>query len=216
MKMLTIIALVVSMLAGAEANAEIFVLTQNAITDTNPSLSNPYTTGQVVAQNIIASGIGRGSGITSNAGADRYSAKGWTLAAIPDGTDYFTFTLSANPGYELNFSSFVYTGQSSASGPNSFAFRSSVDAFTADIGSPVATGSIINLSAAEYQHLTDPVEFRLYGYSATGAAGTFSVNDYTFNGNTAPTPEPQTWVLFGIGSSLMLWNLLRKRWRIEL
>lgn len=214
--MLTIIALVLSMLAGAEANAEIFILTQNAITDTNPGLSNPYTSGQVVAQNIIASGIGRGTGITSNAGTDRYSAKGWTLGAIPDVNDYFTFTLRPNPGYELNFTSFVYTGQISASGPGSFAFRSSVDSFTTDIGSPAATGSIINLSAAEYQHLTDPVEFRLYGYSATGNTGTFSVNDYTFNGNAAPTPEPQTWVLLGIGASLMLLNLLRKRWRIQL
>ncbi len=194
----------------AWTGASAAIISTNSITGTDPSLGNPYATGISGNANITASGIGRGAGLGASSAADRYSARSWSTGTF-DATDYFTFTLDANDGYEINFDNFVYTGTASGTGPTAFALRSSVDAFTADIGSPTATGTTISLTAPPFQHLTAPVEFRLYGYSATGGAGTFSINDYTFNGAVGAIPEPNTLALVGVGSLLMLGNLRRTR-----
>ena len=154
----------------------------NPITGTNPNLDNPYTTGQTVDPNITVSGIGRGSGISGASANDRYSASGWntSIPATLDINDYFYFTLTPNAGYQIDFSSFTYTAQRSNSGPQNFSFRSSLDNFATDIGAPTATGTTIVLSATQFQNITAPITFRLYGYGATGGAGTFSVNDFQF------------------------------------
>ena len=209
MKGFITICLVVASLVWRSANADVIVL--NDITGTNPGSYNPYTIGQIVAPNITASGIGRGAGISYHSANDRYNAMGWTSANVLDGSNYFTFTLDANNGYMLNLQSFVYSGTTSPNGPTAFSFRSSLDSFSANIGSPTASGGVINLSSNIYQNLTAPVEFRLYGFSAVNGNGTFGVDDYSFNGSVSQTPEPETWLLIGIGSSLMLWNLRRMR-----
>jgi hypothetical protein len=199
--------------AWTGANAA--VISTNSITGTNPSLDNPFVTAKSDDPNITASGIGRGTGISASNAADRYSARSWTTTGTIDATDYFTFTLDANAGYETNFSNFVYTGARSASGPAAFAFRSSLDGFASDIGTPTATGATISLTASQFQHLTTPVEFRLYGYTAGAANGTFSINDYSFNGTVDAIPEPNTLALVGVGSLMMLGNLRRTRKPLE-
>lgn len=165
----------------------------NPITGTNPNTANPYTTGQTVNGNITVSGIGRGTGIAGTSANDRYNATGWNSTSL-DANDYFSFTLTPNSGCEIDFTSFVYTAQASGTGPVSFALRSSVDGFVANIGTATATGVTINLSAAAYQNITGAITFRLYGWGASAAGGTWSVNDFTFNGTvtcgggcTAPT-----------------------------
>lgn len=165
---------------GASA-AAIF---SNPITNTNPSASNPFTTGQTVDPNITVSGIGRGPGLSANSGGDRYNATSWSLASM-DATDYFTFTLTPNSGFKLDFSSFTYTGQRSGTGPSQFVFRSSIDGFAANIGAPSATGTTISLSAADFQGRTTATEFRFYGWGGTSAAGTFSINDFSFDGTVS-------------------------------
>jgi hypothetical protein len=174
----------------------------NEITGTNPSADNPFTDGQVVAPNVAFSGIGRGSGITGNSGDHRYNARGWNSTSL-DPNDYFNFIITPASGYLLNLTSFRYTGQRSGSGPNSFAFRSSLDGFTANIGSPTAslsppTETTIDLTSTAFQSLQSPIEFRLYGWGASGAGGTFSVNDFSFAGNVVAVPEPASLTLAAI------------------
>jgi hypothetical protein len=156
----------------------------NPITGTNPNTFNPYTNGQNVDPNISVSGIGRGSGISGNAANNRYNANSWNTMGI-DLDAYFYFTLTPNAGQKINFSSFEYTGQASGTGPTSFAFRSSLDGFTDDLGTPTASGATIDLSGAEFQNITSEITFRLYGWDASLAAGTFSVNDFDFFGTTS-------------------------------
>jgi len=202
------IGIVLTALTWTNAHADI--ISTDDITDSNPSAYDPFTLGISNDSNITASGIGRGAGITGSSAINRYSARSWSTGAF-DGDDYFTFTLDAKNGHEINFDSLVYTGQASGTGPTAFAFRSSLDGFTTNIGSPTATGTSIDLSVPAYQHIKEPIEFRLYGYSASSAAGTFSVNNYTFNGTVTAVPEPNTLALVGIGSLLMLGNQRRKR-----
>ncbi|WP_223549837.1 T9SS type A sorting domain-containing protein [Aestuariivivens sp. NBU2969] len=158
----------------------------NDITGTNPAASDPYTTGQVVDANITVSGIGRGTGLIAPPGntADRYNARTWEN--VFDADDYFYFTITPNSGYQINFTSFFYTGQSSAQGPVSAAFRSSLDVYTANIGTSSIAGTTIDLSASSYQNITGSITFRFYAWGASNGNGTFSINDFIFNGTVTP------------------------------
>ncbi|MBI3133180.1 MAG: hypothetical protein HYZ14_00750 [Bacteroidetes bacterium] len=168
----------------------------NPITGTDPGLSNPYTTGNVFDANISVAGISHGTGVNGNAGSNRYNTNGWNTGAI-DLNAYFQFTLTPNSGCEIDFTSFVYTGQLST-GTMSFAFRSSVDGFTADIGTPVTAGTTISLAGAAYQNITTAITFRLYGWGSAASGTTYSINDFTFNGTVTcggcpgPVAEPTT------------------------
>jgi hypothetical protein len=153
----------------------------NPITGTNPNTANPYTAGQTVAPNLTVSGIGRGTGIAGTGATDRYNANSWNTAAI-DLNAYFEFILTPAPGYQIDFVSFVYTGQASGTGPTSFAFRSSVDGYASNIGTPTVAGTTISLAGAAYQGITSAITFRIYGWGTSASGGTFSINDFTFNG----------------------------------
>jgi hypothetical protein len=157
----------------------------NPITGTNPGSNNPYTTGQTVATNITVSGIGLGTGVSGSTANDRYIATGWNQPSL-DTADYFYFTLRPGTGYRIDLSSFIYTGQTSGTGPTSFALRSSVDGFVSNIGTPSATGTTISLSAPAYQNITSPITFMLFGWAASSSGGTFSINDFNFFGNVSP------------------------------
>ena len=155
----------------------------NTITGTNPNTSNPYTTGQTVSSNMTASGIGRGSGIGSLNANNRYNANSWSTGAI-DLNDYFEFTLTPNSGYKIDFVDFEYTSQISTGSAN-HAFRSSVDGFTSNIGTPTTTATTISLSSASYQNIAAPITFRFYSFGLAASSTSFSINDFTFNGTVS-------------------------------
>jgi trimeric autotransporter adhesin len=174
-------------------------LATNPITGTNPNTANPYTTGQIVLPGLSFSGIGRGTGILGQNAANRYNADGWSV--LFDLNDHFSFTLTPDVGNAITYDSFVYTSQASGSGPTSFAFRSSLDSFSSNLGTPTATGTTILLGGPTFTSVTTPVTFRLYGWGTNNSQGTFSVNDFTFNGSVAPVvsavPEPISFVVLG-------------------
>jgi len=167
----------------------------NEITASNPSATNPYTSGDIKNANITVSGITRGSGLSAASATGRFSATGWSTAATLDSNDYFEFVLTPANNYKIDFSAFEYTGQASGTGPTSFVLKSSLDNYVGNIGTANANGTTISLSATAYQNITTPVRFRFYGYNAVAATGTFSVNDFDFTGNvslTVPACTPAT------------------------
>ena len=182
----------------------------NPITGTNPNTDNPYTNGQTVNSNISASGIGRGSGISGANANNRYNANGWSTGAI-DLNDYFEFTITPNSGYKIDFVSFVYTGQVSTGTPN-FAFRSSLDGFTADIGSPNITGTTISLSGASFQGITSAITFRYYGFNFAASGTTYSINDFTFNGTVSSSCTPPTTGPSGFSTSNIMNTSMDVNW----
>lgn len=159
----------------------------NPITGTNPNTSNPYTTGQNVDPNITASGIGRGTGIAGTNANNRYNATGWNSSSL-DVNDYFYWTLTPNAGQKIDFASLDYTGQVSGTGPVSFAVRSSLDNYAADIAAPSIANDAaphsgqIDLSSSSFDNITAAITFRFYGWGASAGGGTFSINDFQFNG----------------------------------
>lgn len=170
-------------LASQEINGQIW---SDPITGTQPGNFQNFqsSSGTTVNPNISISGISKGSGLSGNNANDRYAADQWNLSSF-DANDYFTFTLTPNannPNYQLYFTSFTYSGQTSSQGPVNFAFRSSLDGFVSNIGSPTNSGATIDLSNIAYQRLTASIEFRLYAWGGSNNNGTFSVNNFSFNG----------------------------------
>lgn len=167
------------------------VIWTNPITGSDPGLTSPYTTGQTVVPNITVSGISRGAGVAGNVGDNRYNANGWATATTLTLTnnDYFEFTITPNAGYRIDFESFTYTGKASNTGPKSFSLRSSITAtpYATAIGVANELGTTISLSDPLYQNRTAATTFRFYGWNASAAAGTFSINDFTFNANVSVT-----------------------------
>lgn len=164
---------------------------ENAINGTNPGTLNPYTIGQSVDPNITVSGIARGSGLNGNVGNDRYNTRDWNLLTI-DPDDYIEFTISPSVGYKVSFINFVYKAQVSTTGPRQFSFRSSVDGFASNVNLPVIPNSAseetplpIDLTAANFQNVTSPITFRIYAWGGTATTGTFSINEFSFNGIVA-------------------------------
>ncbi len=178
--------IIVCLIAFLTQNAFSQSIFTNPITDANPSASNPFTTGQTVDANLTVSGIGYGSGLTAVSSIDRYNFKSWPTGGLST-TDYIEFVLTPNSTFKINLSSLVYTGAISSGGPSSLVLRSSVDAFGSDISSLSATGQTVSLSAVAFQNRTTAITFRIYGYGATAATGTFSINSFTFNGTVIPT-----------------------------
>ncbi|SHL29794.1 T9SS sorting signal type C domain-containing protein [Flavobacterium saccharophilum] len=204
----------------------------NPITGTAPSLSNPYTasTGQTINSNITVGGIGRGSsGLLPGTGNNTYSATGWTTnnnTTGIDSNDYFEFTLTPNAGYEIDFSSLVYTSTNS-NGPRSFVLRSSIDGYAVNIGGVATstTGNTFVISA--FQNITTAIKFRLYGYNSSNAVNSFSINDFTFTGtvsicspNIAATGaticqgDPGKTISSGKGSSTISGNTITGSWNV--
>jgi hypothetical protein len=174
----------------------------NQITDPNPSSYNPFTTSQFTDSHLSASGIGRGTGITPAIGVDRYNAANFS-ASLRDTSDYFSFIMVPDSAYQINFTSFVYTGQRNAEGPVYFSLKSSINGYTTNIGFPNATGTAISLSAVAFQNVRVPIEFRLYAWGAVNSTGTFSINDFSFNGEVILSPQLSSTTIssFGNGTS---------------
>ncbi len=163
----------------------------NPITGTNPGLSNPYTNGQTFDANISVSGIGRGAGVNGTSANDRYNGSSWDTANL-DTTAYFEFTLTPVAGYQIDFTNFIYTAQfSTTNGVTTAALRSSLDNYTANIGTATLTGTTISLTDTSFQNVSGPITFRLYAWGATNSGATFSVNSFEFNGIVEASPVPQ-------------------------
>lgn len=146
---------------------------------------SPFTTGDIYNPHITVGGIKRGNGLTPVTGIDRYNSSNWGANNIVmDLSDYYEFTITPNQGYEINFTSLIYTGQKDINGPKSFALRSSFDNFQSNIGNlyNFATSALITIDLSSYQNITSAITFRLYGWNSTQPSGTFSVNDFVFNG----------------------------------
>ena len=177
------------------------IIFNNPITgdNINPEVSNPYTDGQYADSNIQAYGIGKGIGAVGSEGGfptkDRYNLRGWNTETL-NPQAYFEFVMEPNTGYGIDFISFQYSGQASAMGPVYFAFRSSLDNYTADIGIPSVQGTTIDLSS--FQNITQTISFRIYAWGASSGLGTFSINDFSFNGVVSPLPCAFTTVWNGL------------------
>lgn len=171
---------------GLAAPASAAVIHSNPISGSNPGLVSPYTAGQTVAANLSASGIGRGAGVTGSNANDRYNANSWNSASL-DATAYFDWTLTPTNGFSIDFASLTGNWQRSGTGPSSYSLRSSLDGYGSDLASGAIGGSgsaeafNLSLGSSTLNSVVAPITFRLYAWGTANAAGTFSINDFSFD-----------------------------------
>jgi hypothetical protein len=158
----------------------------------------------------------------TDSGNNAFQVSGATLgnwAVTLDPTKYYSFTVTPDTGYTLNLTQLDFFISRNANGPDAWQVRSSVDGFSSALGSGTGiyqgspgagpwteTTSLFSLQNAS------AVEFRIYGYEATGTGGgNLRVDDVILTGETLPImPEPSTLILLGT-ACLMTLMLKRKR-----
>lgn len=162
----------------------------------------------------------RGIGLVATGGTNGFSANSWTMpltstiADAVNSNDYFSFVISALPGNTFSVTNFSARMTRSSTGPSNFVLRSSADNFSSDLISIVHTGDVArNHSAALNLTGLTSVEFRLYGFAASAAAGTARFTDGADFGQTGidlaifgevtggPPPPPSTNVQFAVASA---------------
>jgi len=150
------------------------------LTGTNNNVAPVY-----LAANVITGLITRGPGLTPSAATNSITSTSWTLpnnSAIADSiasNDYYSVTLTADPGFEFAITGMSLRVQRSNTGPSNYTLRANVDAFGADLttwnigGSTTAQSIQTPLSIGG----TNSVEFRIYGHRADTASGTGRIQD---------------------------------------
>lgn len=151
-----------------------------------------------VAANISASNADFGPGVGTNLGAvsnyatgnpgKAYMGEDWNSASFnPD--DYLEISITPNPGYKISVSSISFDIQSSATGPNTIAVRSSLDNFTSNVSSGASStnnfGSRATGLGAGSTNITTTLRIRIYGYGGTNVNGTLRFDNITLSGAVA-------------------------------
>jgi hypothetical protein len=159
-----------------------------------------------------------GVGVMGSSGAGRFSFPNQPLGATNGNDDYFANTGSIDlgvyyevvltPSTQLNLSSITFRSQRSGTGVRTYAVRSSIDNFAANLPASIAdnatvniqtgniffwttdatttgvNGNTITLGGAPFTGITGPVTLRFYGFNAEGAGGNFSIDDVVITGST--------------------------------
>jgi len=170
-----------------------------------------------------------GTGAQNAWGGNNFAVNADFDAALAAG-NYVSFTLEANPGYQLSLSSIdAYNVRRSGTGPTTGRWQYQVGSgpfvdLTSDITWGTVTTSAGNPQAAidlstiaALQNVTAPITFRLVIWGATGSLGTWYLNDpngtpgddFTISGSVTLIPEPGTFALLAF--ALVAIVLVRRR-----
>jgi hypothetical protein len=146
-------------------------------------------------------------------------------------TAYFELSITPLTLVQLQLDSIKFTVQRSGTGIRSYAVRSSLDGYAANLAASInpananlavgpgnefrwvsdantaaQNGNTVTLGAP-FANLTSAISFRFYGWNAEGSVGTFSVDNVTISGRTDNVPEPGTAALLVGGfAALGLWR----------
>jgi hypothetical protein len=151
--------------------------------------------------NAVVSTMTRGTGITPSANGDHFSASSWTTSSSRDLNDYYEFTVTPNSGFLLTLTRLELDERRSSTGIANWAIYSSLDlygtslaTFTVPDNTAIRTDEGVNLGTS-FSGLTSAVTFRIYGYTAEMASGTWFIDNVDLSGSLTPTviPEPAEW-----------------------
>lgn len=143
------------------------------------------------ASGITASPISRGPNNTASNANNSISANNWPTTG--DGIDldnYFEFSITIPAGSPTTLASISFGERRSGSGIRDFELRSNLDGFAAAIGgTPINVPDDTNFRnqtltlGSEFVDLDDTtVTFRIYGYEAEGAGGTWRLTNGSTDG----------------------------------
>src|SRR5207249_7963414 len=128
--------------------------------------------------------MSRGPDLVPVTAPGAFNARSWTNVS----GSYYSFTVTPNPGAPIALTELDFDASRTATGPTNLALRSSLDGFAADLAAfslPTAN-SLDHFTAtlgAAFQNLTDPVEFRIYGFDAADANGALEIDNVELFGD---------------------------------
>ncbi|WP_162525294.1 PEP-CTERM sorting domain-containing protein [Rariglobus hedericola] len=202
---------------------------------------SPFAATSLSAGVVSASlGLGFTTSQSGTSASKAWGTNGWsstatTASAALAANNWITITLNADAGYTMSLASIdAFNVRRSASGPITGLLQYSVDSGTSfnDIGSAITWGNVttssgnavasIDLSGIVDLQNVASVTFRILNYGATGASGTWYLNeptatagvsDFTLSGTTAlsQVPEPSTYAMVLGGLVLTIVVAQRRR-----
>jgi len=136
--------------------------------------------------------MSRGAGVTASAAANTFSASNWSVAGL-DATDYFAFSVQPTVGFRMRLDSLVLDERRSNTGIRDWAVRSSLDNFatnliTVNVPDNDAARTAKVVLPASFSTLSTVVEFRIYGYNAEAAGGTWRLDNVRTYGLVSSAP----------------------------
>lgn len=150
---------------------------------------------------------GSGAGIASGNGFNQSNP-----------TNYFTFSLTPHAGQKLTISAIGFNSIRTSTGPTNW----SLDYLISDTNVSDLIGNGTNLSdswsnqavsSVTLSGITSTIEFRLFGYNASGSSGAFRIDDLVISGSVSPIPEPASFtILAALGT--LAFSATRRRSRI--
>lgn len=189
------------------------------------------------ASNLTVGNLTRGSGISTPGsgaantfGGDGFITSSPTEAAAITANEFVTVAITASTGFTVSFSDIAaYNIRRSSTGPTTGQWQYQLGAGSfVDIGTDITWGTttssagnakasidLSGISALQNIAASTAVTFRVVTWGATGATGTWYLNDpadtvandFIINGSVTAVPEPSTALLGGLG----LLALLRRR-----
>ena len=185
-KRLLPVFLLASLFINYNSSAQLGVYTFTG-TASCPSLSTSVTTQPANAVFSAFSTVN--TTCVSNASA--FVNSNWNTTTLINLTEYNQFTITPNSGYYLTLTSLSFTQVTNANNTTTWALRSSIDNYAANIATGTATTTIqtpsIPLPSASFTNI-GAVTFRLYLIRANANATTWSVDNVTLNGSTVAIP----------------------------
>jgi hypothetical protein len=169
------------------------------------------TVGSALDANVSVQDLVRGSGLSLSSGVNSVNASGWSTGAL-DPDDYYAFGLAPLGGAEMTLTRLSFAERRSGTGITFFELRSSLDSFATAVtgtATSVPDDTLTRHHAfaldSNFADLSSPVEFRLYGYTAEGTAGTWRLENHStagglrIEGSAVVIPEPASVALLAVG-----------------
>jgi len=130
------------------------------------------TTVSATAAGVSAGNVSRSAALTAVSGASSINASNWPLALQRDLTKYYTVTLSAPSGCALQVTAIAVDAHASSTGPLMAVLATSNDNYGQTMPVSTTAPSTPVMSIA-----TGMIEMRIYGYAASGTAGTLRLQN---------------------------------------
>jgi len=206
------------------------VTTTSGTTDPGtPSLVPGITLSHFTANGVGANSSINGE--FSYDGWDTGAPDGTTNFASLTGTlntsKYYEFTVTPNVTNSMTLNGLSFIVDRSATGPRTWAVRASTNAYASNIGTAsitpananlaVQTGNVfflkfdttdsqkgtkIALSGAAFTNIVAPVTFRIYGYNAEDAFGTFGIDSVYLSGTTGLVENTENYMDYSYCSKM--------------
>ncbi|MEM7396779.1 MAG: hypothetical protein AAF492_31000 [Verrucomicrobiota bacterium] len=141
---------------------------------------------------------------------------GWTGSPTIDLDEYWGFTITVQPQTVIDLTSLNFSLRSNVNGPRSWAVRTSLDNFGADLASGAISQTLTPFAIGlTDSNLIGTIEFRLYEYNAVigdsgGSSTRSSLGGIELQGNVTHIPEPSVFALILAGVvAIRRWNMNR-------